>query len=131
MVERSKETKIIQCDGMPIYAYSSSRLIPLYKVAHECGYRLDKLCSVLEISTRHFRRLFTDTIGVCPKKWLKSERMVYARNLLRGGYPIKEVSERLGFGNQKEFNREFREFYAISPSSYRAQETERVLEKLR
>ena len=74
--------------------------------------------------------MFDDVIGVCPKTWLKSERMVYARNLLRGGRAIKEVSEELGFGAQKLFCREFKEYYSVSPTTFRKLETERVMEKL-
>lgn len=88
------------------------------------------LCETIKVSPRHFRRLFTEAFGVCPKSWLKSERMVYARNLLRGGLPLKDVSERLGFICTKDFCREFRRCYGLSPSTFRSSETMRVMQHL-
>ncbi len=130
MSGNTKESKIIQQDGIVFYVRATGEAIPLIKLASECGYRIDNLCSELEVSPRHFRRLFDTSLGICPKKWLKAERMVFARNLLRGGLSIKEVSERLGFSAQKEFYREFRECYHIPPTEFRAQQTGRVMEKL-
>ncbi len=51
--------------------------------------------------------------------------MVTARNLLRSGLSIKEVSEDLGFMNQKNFHREFRDHYDIAPSQFRLKESKR------
>lgn len=130
MVSSSKESKIIQQDGMIFYVRATGESIPLMKLSVECGYRIDNLCTELEISPRHFRRLFHTAFGICPKQWLKSERMVFARNLLRSGLSIKEVSERLSFSAQKEFYREFRQYYEVAPSDFRTQQTERVMEKL-
>ena len=130
MSEIASETRILQKDGLVFYVSNYGEIIPLIKLAGESGYRIDVLCNSLDISPRHFRRLFVSSLGICPKKWLKSERMVFARNLLRSGIPIKKVSEKLGFSAQKEFYREFKDYYNTSPSDFRTQETERVMERL-
>ena len=115
---------------MVYFVSSSGARKPLFKLARSCRYRIDMLCEELDVSPRHFRRLFSKAFGVCPKSWLKSERMVFARNLLRGSLTIKEVSKRLGFNDQKDFYREFRACYGISPTEFRIQETERIMRRL-
>lgn len=130
MISRQYGSKIVHKDGVVYYTSPSGFNMPLSKLAFQCGYRIDKLCESLSISPRNFRRLFDNCLGICPKQWLKSERMVYARNLLRGGVSIKEASDQLGFAAQKEFHREFRAVYTVAPTDYRAQHTERVMESL-
>ena len=125
-----QDTRILRYDGLVHVALPSGAHYPLFKLASGCNYRIDVLCKEIDVSPRHFRRIFSREIGVCPKQWLKSERMVYARNLLRSGMPIKEASERLGFRTQKDFSRDFRKCYNISPSEFRNQETGRVMERL-
>ncbi len=130
MAVDTKDSRITQLNGQILYVSWVGQNIPLSRLALESGYRIDTLCTKLDVSPRHFRRLFSSALGICPKKWLKSERMVFARNLLRGGMSIKEVSEQLGFAAQKEFHREFREYYSLAPSTFRTQETERVMARL-
>jgi len=130
MAVTAKNPKIIQRDGVVYYLHPSTGLIPLSRLVEQCGYRIDKLCDALDVSPRHFRRIFDTSLGICPKKYLKSERMVAARRLLRGGLSIKEVSDQLGFNSQKDFYREFREYYDLAPTDFRSRESDRVIESL-
>lgn len=130
MTGDNKEARIIQKDGMVFYVSGTGVTFPLFNLARDCRYRIDMLCSELQVSPRHFRRLFDNALGICPKKWLKAERMVCARTMLRSGKAIKEVSDSLGFSKQKDFYREFRDCYQISPSEFRAQESERMMQRL-
>ncbi len=129
-VDTAIKSKIIQVDGVVYYIHPSHARMPLARLARDCSYRIDLLCSVLKISPRSFRRQFDSSLGICPKKYLKSERMVSARILLRGGLTVKEASTQLGFNAQKDFYREFREYYEIAPSDFIAQETERIYDQL-
>ncbi len=129
MVGVAINSKIIQVDGVVYYIHPTGARIPLAGLAKDAGYRIDNLCSILDVSPRSFRRQFDSSLGICPKKYLKSERMVSARNLLRGGLSVKEVSDELGFSAQKEFLREFREFYQVAPTEFRSQESERLMER--
>ncbi len=128
MTRVTKESKIVQEDGVVLYVMSSGTRFPLAKLAMKAGFRIEALCNSIDISPRHLRRLFDNALGICPKKWLKSQRMVLARNLLRTSLSIKEISERLSFGGQKDFLREFREYYGVTPSDYRMQVAERSMD---
>jgi AraC-like DNA-binding protein len=130
MAIETTDSRISQQNGQIVYLSCFGERIPLSRLAHECAYRIEPMCDRLEVSPRHFRRLFSSSLGICPTKWLRSERMVFARSLLRGGMSIKEVSERLGFNAQKEFHREFREYYSLGPAAFRTKETERVMASL-
>jgi AraC-like DNA-binding protein len=90
----------------------------LTEMARACGYSVARICQRLEISERQFRRVFADGIGMAPKEWMRHERMVTARSLLREGRPIKEVAMDLGYTASKVFAREFNGFYEVSPTHF-------------
>ncbi len=100
-------------------------MLPLAELAIECRFRVDLICVELSISERHLHRVFSDSIGLAPKDWLRRERMVSARYRLREGGSIKEVALDLGFAHPEDFTREFRACYGLPPSAYLEQETER------
>ena len=66
-------------------------------------------------------------IGISPKEWLRQERMVAARMLLRHGSPIKEVSADLGFSTSKVFSRDFMSFHGVSPTEFQRKESGFIL----
>lgn len=98
---------------------------PVAELAVECRFRVDLMCGELGVSERHLHRVFSDSVGLAPKDWLRRERMVSARYRLREGGSIKEVALDLGFAHPKDFTREFRVCYGLPPSAYLEQETER------
>lgn len=80
------------------------------------------LCDRIGVSERHLRRVFEDGLGISPKDWLRQERMVAARSLLREGSPIKEVAIDLGFTNAKMFSRDFQAFHGVKPTDFQRKE---------
>jgi AraC family transcriptional regulator of adaptative response / DNA-3-methyladenine glycosylase II len=88
---------------------------------------MSSLCDRIGVSERHLRRVFEDGLGISPKEWLRQERMVAARQLLRHGSPIKEVSIDLGFSTSKMFSRDFIEFYGVRPTDFQRKECEHVM----
>lgn len=100
-------------------------LRPLAELSVECRFRVDLMCAELGISERHLHRVFSESVGLAPKDWLRRERMVSARYRLREGNSIKEVALDLGFAHPKDFTREFRGCYGLPPSAYLEREAER------
>jgi len=96
-------------DGAPLFPPPPVRppALSLSQIAREGGYRMSGLCDRIYLSERHLRRVFEEGIGIAPKDWLRQERMVAARSLLREGSPIKEVAIDLGFTTAKMFSRDF------------------------
>ncbi len=122
-VVKRREVEIIQKDGR-ILVYFAKEVFPLNLsiLAKESRFNATELCTRLGVSERHLRRLFEDGIGIGAKEWLRQERMVVARNLLRESLPIKEVATQLGFANYKNLNREFLSFYGVTSSDYQKRE---------
>ncbi|MGL4400840.1 MAG: helix-turn-helix transcriptional regulator [Luteolibacter sp.] len=99
----------------------------LSQIAREGEYRMASLCDRIGVSERHLRRVFEDGIGISPKDWLRQERMVAARTLLREGSPIKEVAIDLGYTTSKMFSRDFQIFYGVKPTEFQSKEQAHML----
>lgn len=130
MVERFVPSKVTQRNGRLLYTCPTGEIVPFSKLAILCSFRIDKICEVTATSPRHLRRMFDQTLGISPKQWLKQERMVIARNILKGQRSIKDIAKDLGFISQKDFYREFHEFYQVGPSTFRNQQAQRIMNQL-
>jgi AraC-like DNA-binding protein len=95
--------------------------VSLHGLALECGFRVDRLSARLGLSGRHFQRLFQDALGMSPKEWLKAQRMVEARHLLRQGGAVKEIAMDLGYSQTATFSREFQQTYGVPPTTFVSQ----------
>lgn len=101
--------------------------LSLTQIAKEGDYKMSSLSERLGVSERHLRRVFEEGIGISPKDWLRQERMVAARSLLREGSPIKEVAIDLGFTTSKMFSRDFQIFYGVKPTDFQRKEYSHIL----
>ena len=127
-----REVDIIHKDGrFQVLLASKPMPLDLAELAREAGYQMPALCERIGTSERQLRRLFVEGLGISPKDWLKQQRMVAARYMLRSGAAtVKEVAFELGFANAKMFSRDFVTFYGVRPTEFQRQETARILEKL-
>lgn len=116
---KRRDVEVVHRNGQ-FLVFSAREPLPmsLSAIARETCYRVDRLCLVVGLSERHLRRVFEDGLGISPKDWLRKERMVAARSLLREGSAVKEVSSDLGFASPKIFAREFQEFYGVTPTDF-------------
>jgi AraC-like DNA-binding protein len=96
--------------------------LSLSQAARESGYRVTALCNRLGVSERHLRRIFEEGLGISPKDWMRQERMVASRFLLREGTTVKEIADHLGFTSHKVFSREFQLFHGVSPTAFQRKE---------
>ena len=120
---KRRDVEIIQKDGRILVLLAREPLpVSLSQIAREGEYRMSCLCDRIGVSERHLRRVFEDGLGISPKTWLRQERMVAARNLLRHGSPIKEVAIDLGFATSKMFSRDFLAFHGVRPTDFQRKE---------
>jgi len=125
---KRRDVEIIQRDGRILVLLAREPLpLSLSQVAREGDFRMSNLCDRIGVSERHLRRVFVEGIGIAPKEWLRQERMVAARKLLRHGSPIKEVAIDLGFSNSKVFSRDFVTFHGVKPTDFQRKESENIL----
>jgi transcriptional regulator GlxA family with amidase domain len=124
---KRRDVEIIQRDGLFLVLLAREPLpLSLTAIAREGDYKMSSLTERIGVSDRHLRRVFEEGIGISPKEWLRQERMVAARSLLRQGSPIKEVAIDLGFTTAKMFSRDFQLFHGVKPTDFQRLEHARI-----
>ncbi|MBN2658367.1 MAG: AraC family transcriptional regulator [Spirochaetales bacterium] len=74
------------------------------------------------LSESHFRHLFRQQIGVSPKEYLTSLRIMTAMNLLKNSHlKIVDISYECGFLSLSSFNRQFKAQTGLSPLRWRSE----------
>jgi AraC-like DNA-binding protein len=86
--------------------------------ARDCGYSVAEMARRLKISNRGLQRHFQRCAAGTPKKWVKTERMLVASQLLPHFSSIKEVAFELCYRQVSHFCRDFKLFYCQTPIEY-------------
>lgn len=82
--------------------------------------KLADLAAVAGVSQFHFSRLFKQSMGISPHKYLLQQRVEQAKQLLKNSkLAIAEIALQCGFNSQSHLGKSFREFTGVTPSSYR------------
>jgi AraC family transcriptional regulator len=105
------------------HALSGSRL---RRVADYIQQNLDKdlslaeLAAVVYMSPYHFARLFKDSTGVPPHRFVVRQRIARARGVLvTPELSIAQVSRMVGFRTPSHFTTVFRRVLGVTPRAYR------------
>jgi transcriptional regulator GlxA family with amidase domain len=78
------------------------------------------LAQRMELSPRHFARLFRDEVGMTPAAWVEAARVTSARAMLEdGGDSPKQVAARCGFADADVLRRAFIRQIGVTPAEYR------------
>ncbi len=80
-----------------------------------------ELARRMELSPRHFARLFRDEVGMTPAAWVESTRIAAARRLLESGHVPKQVASECGFADDDTLRRAFTRHLGVTPAEYRKQ----------
>jgi transcriptional regulator GlxA family with amidase domain len=74
----------------------------------------------MELSPRHFARLFHSEVGITPAAWVKAVRVTAARRLLEDGqHTPKQVAALCGFADADTLRRTFARHVGVTPADYR------------
>lgn len=80
----------------------------------------ERMAEQVAMSSRHFRRVFADTFGTSPARFLEHLRLEQAcMRLTRDKAPIDRIASGVGFRSADVFRRAFRARYGATPSEYR------------
>lgn len=80
------------------------------------------LASVANMSEFHFSRLFKQSMGYSPYRYIVGRRVQRGRELLaKTSMPLQEISEKLGFGDQSHFTTVFKKNVGMTPKQFRDQ----------
>ncbi len=80
---------------------------------------IDRLCRIASLNAKYYMELFKKLYGVSPIAYLNERRMAAARVLLLvPGASVREVSRRVGFGDEYYFSRRFKQHAGMAPSVF-------------
>jgi transcriptional regulator GlxA family with amidase domain len=92
-----------------------------YVAAHPAeNHRVENLAARLELSGRHFARLFSKEVGMTPAEWVTEARVARAREFLEAGnVSPKQVAADCGFADVDSLRRAFARVVGVTPAEYR------------
>lgn len=74
----------------------------------------------MDLSARHFARLFRGEVGMTPASWVEEARVSAARRLLEEGHEApKQVAAQCGFADADTLRRAFARHVGVTPAEYR------------
>lgn len=77
---------------------------------------INEICQELFVSKSHLHHLFVEQMGISPKKYILSKRMMLAKTLLRSGENPTDIFLQCGFQNYTTFFRCYKQFFGYCPS---------------
>lgn len=81
---------------------------------------IEDIASFCGLNRSYFGKIFHDTVGKSPQAFLISYRMTKAGELLKlTNLSITDIGNAVGYPNQLHFSRAFKNFYGISPRTWR------------
>jgi AraC family transcriptional regulator len=81
---------------------------------------ISEIADELEMSQYYFSRLFKQSIGVSPYRYIMQQRIERAKYLLRTtSLSVAAIAAQVGFSSQNQFTIQFRKLVGTTPSSYR------------
>ena len=92
-----------------------------YMHAHlEQGVRLEELAELANLSSYHFSRMFKQSLGEPPHRYMTELRLKKAQSMvLQSQMPLKDVALQLGFNDQSHFGKKFKQRFGASPAQAR------------
>jgi AraC family transcriptional regulator of adaptative response / DNA-3-methyladenine glycosylase II len=104
-------------DAAPRFIAAAARLID--ELPGE-GAVLGRLAARLGVGERHLRRIFQAELGVSPARFVRTRRLLLAKQLLtETTLPVGELALAAGFSSLRAFNEAFRRDYQLSPGAFR------------
>ncbi len=77
---------------------------------------IEDLCRELFISRAYIHKLFHNYLGTSPMKYIKTKRLLAAREMIRVGEKPTNVYLKVKYNDYTTFFRAYREFFGYSPS---------------
>ncbi len=88
---------------------------------------IDEICDKLYITKSHLHHLFTKELGISPKQYITSKRLMLAQKLIRHGKKATEVAVAVGYDDYATFFRNYKKQFGFSPSEQLSTLTEKVI----
>lgn len=120
LTRSAKSTKLVQSSKMSDYYMKEA--INYIEQNFQNNITIEEIAAVCGINRSYFGKIFRNSIGRSPQKFLMNYRMVKATELLKlTSLSIAEIGSAVGYENQLHFSRAFKTIYGISPREWRNQ----------
>ena len=97
-------------------------LIEFIQLHYDEPLSMEQLAEKMGYSKTHFMTVFKQHTGTSCLEFIIQVRLRAATELLTNSLlPVVEIANHVGFNNQSNFNRQFKQYYHITPSQYRKQ----------
>lgn len=80
---------------------------------------VEYLSNMVGYNEQYFIRLFKQTVGLTPHKYIISYRLKEAKKLLKTDISITQVAKSTGYIDMKSFSRSFKENFGLTPTDFR------------
>ncbi|AFY53702.1 DNA-binding domain-containing protein, AraC-type [Rivularia sp. PCC 7116] len=102
--------------------YKLQQIIDYIQAYLDTDLSLNKLAASVQMSPHYFSRLFKETTGFTPHKYVIRCRIERAQELLKQGkLSIAEIANSVGFVDQSHLNRHFKRLLGITPKDFSQQ----------
>ena len=82
---------------------------------------MPEIAARLGVTDRHLRRVFLGSMGVSPKAYLDTRRLLLAKQLLTDSdLPVTDVAQAAGFASLRRFHAAFLQQYRLNPGMFRS-----------
>ena len=99
------------------------RMLDVIEKSYAERITLDSLATTLNRQSAYLGQLFRREVGMTVRQWVTRVRLQHATMLIRDGVKIEAVALSVGYRSKKNFYRQFRRQFAITPSEYGRQQT--------
>jgi AraC family transcriptional regulator len=83
-------------------------------------FTVSDLARMAHLSVFHFARVFANTMGMPPQRYVSQRRLESAKKMIgTGRLPLSEIAFRSGFSSQASFTRAFRRATNMTPGKFR------------
>ena len=117
LMQREYKSKYMASSTIDLIAPAVEYIKKNYTNENICIQELSSMC---EISEDYFRKIFKNTFGTSPRKYINKLKISYSKELIKSGmYTVTEAAELSGYTDMSYFRREFKKEFGICPADYR------------
>ncbi len=119
---RTRGIRPVQAERGKLSAGQAARLIELIQSEMASDLSLSIMSAVVGLSKPHFVRLFRNTMGMSPHRYVVLQRIERARQLVSSfDVPLVDIALDVGFASQSHMTRIFRDVIGVTPGDLRKQ----------
>ena len=109
-------------EGKPLRKFSeveARRVMDYIHANLDGALNIFELAELIQLSPRQFIRIFSNTFGTTPHRYIVNKRVALAKELIAKGRLLVEIAVKLGFASQSHFSGVFRKDTGMSPGQFR------------